>query len=165
MKLEEKLLQLCQAQNLTLGLAESCTGGGLAARLTKIPGASKYFAGSIVCYQNHVKKRLLHVPEMYLQQYGAVSSEVTKKILESCIDELSVDIAAAVTGIAGPTGGTIKTPVGTIYIAVGGATFVTKIFVFHFQGSRQEIIEQAIEKALLHLVQLIEESKKMPNNP
>jgi len=156
MKLEEKLLTLCQVQNLTLGFAESCTGGALAARITRIAGASSCFAGSIVSYQNHVKEHLLHVPQAYLQQYTAISFEVTQKMLESCLLELDADIGAAITGIAGPTGGNAEIPVGTIYIAVGKKASIPKLLSFHCQGSRVEIIEDAVDKVLLSLIQLIE---------
>ena len=156
MKLEEKLLALCQVQHLTLGFAESCTGGALAARITRIPGASNWFAGSIVSYQNHVKRHLLRVPESDLNQYTAVSPEVTQKMLENCLLELNADIGAAITGIAGPGGGTEKTPVGTLYIAVGKKDSIPKIIYFHCSGSRGEFIDSAVNRALLELIELIE---------
>ena len=155
MKLEERLLVLCQKENLTLGCAESCTGGALAARITSIPGASRSFAGSIVSYQDQVKERLLHVPSLYLQQYTAVSTEVTLKMLESCLHELAADIGAAVTGIAGPSGGTARSPVGTIYIAVGKKHCLPKIYSLNYSGSREQVIQYAVDKALLSLIELI----------
>ncbi len=155
-KLEEKLLALCQKKNLTLGFSESCTGGSLAGCITAIPGASKCFFGSIVAYQNSIKEAILGVPHALLEERGAVSAEVATKMLEGTLLKLSVDIAAATTGIAGPDGGTVATPVGTVFIAVGGKQFKSKIIRLQLDGNRTEIIQKTIEHTLLHLIACIE---------
>lgn len=154
--LEEQLLTLCQKKNLRLALAESCTGGAFAARLTQIPGASLCFVGSIVSYQNSAKTTLLQVPEALLTNVGPVSQEVACKMLEGAITQFSADIAAAITGIAGPNGGTPTIPVGTIYIAIGGKHFKSKISCLQLEGTRSSIIQQAIDQGLLLLIQMIQ---------
>lgn len=154
--LEEQVLMLCQKQNLRLALAESCTGGSFAARLTQIPGASLCFAGSIVSYQSEAKTKLLDVSESLLNTVGAVSKEVAEKMLEGAIRQFSADIAAAITGIAGPDGGTSSIPVGTVYIAIGGKDFKTKMTHLLLTGSRSSIIQQAVDQGLLLLIQRLQ---------
>ncbi len=155
-KPEETLLLLCKQHKLTLGLAESCTGGAFASRLTKIPGASKSFAGSIVSYQDQTKIDLLKVPEKMLKDEGAVSRIVAEKMLEGALSQFSANIAAAITGIAGPNGGTPLLPIGTVFIAVGGKPFPTKILSLQLSGSRVAIIEKAVDEGIVQLIQLIE---------
>ncbi len=158
-KLEKKLLDLCQKNNFTFGFSESCTGGGMAARISAIPGASKSFLGSIVCYQDSVKEKLLGVPSALLLNPGAVSHVVAEKMLEGTLAQLSVDIAAATTGFAGPEGGLPTMPVGTVFIATGGKQFKHKIIRLQLEGERTEIIQKAIDHALLQLIACIENVK------
>ncbi len=155
MKLEEKLLELCQQQQLTLALAESCTGGSVAARLTQIPGASKCFAGSLVSYQDLVKRAVLLVPETVLATYGAVSQETTTAMLNGALSLFSADVAAAVTGIAGPTGSTNQTPLGTVFIALGGKGFQPESWKLQLQGTRSQIIHDAAEQVLVKLLEFV----------
>ena len=103
----------------TLSLAESCTGGALAACLTKIPDASLYFNGSIVAYSNAWKERFLGVRRDTLSKIGAVSLEVVEEMIQGLFDETETDFAVAVSGILGPKGATAEKPVGTVYIGVG----------------------------------------------
>jgi len=103
----------------TLALAESCTGGAIAASLTAIPDSSKYFLGSIVAYSNVWKERFLQVSHSTIKKPGAVSLETVKEMVAGLFSETDADYAIAVSGIAGPTGGTKEKPVGTIYIAIG----------------------------------------------
>ncbi|MFH1085665.1 MAG: CinA family protein [Chloroflexota bacterium] len=102
----------------TLGGAESCTGGLVSHYLTEVGGSSAYFVGAVVAYANHVKQALLSVPEATLAAHGAVSAEVALAMALGARQALGVGVAYAVTGIAGPTGGTPGKPVGTVFIAV-----------------------------------------------
>lgn len=103
----------------TLAIAESCTGGSLAAKLTAIPDASKYFLGSIVAYSNAWKERFLQVSRTTLEEKGAVSKEAVIEMAQGLFQETDADFAVAISGIAGPSGGTKEKPVGTIYLAIG----------------------------------------------
>lgn len=158
MKLEEELLEVCQKKSLTIGLAESCTGGACAARLTSVSGASNYFMGSIVSYNDLVKSRLLNVPEIMLKEQGAVSQEVALKMVEGALKQLLCDCAVAFTGFAGPLGGTDEVPVGTVYIAVGGKGHESQVNRYFLQGNRRQIIEKSVDlgiKALIDYIALL----------
>ena len=121
MKLEEKVGELLKAKKLSLSTAESCTGGGIAALITSVPGSSEYFNGSIVAYSNEIKMFLLHVSAETLEKHGAVSRETVTEMVKGAMKTLKTDCAVATSGIAGPGGGTDEAPVGTIWIAVGNA--------------------------------------------
>ena len=124
MELETKVLskevqQYLYDNRLTVGTAESCTGGRIAEAIIAVPGASEYFKGGIVSYTNEVKENLLHVSHQTLEEQTAVSEEVTKQMVKGACEALNVDYAIAATGVAGPTGGTPDIPVGTIWLACG----------------------------------------------
>jgi nicotinamide-nucleotide amidase len=114
--IEEIVLSLCRSRGLTLAAAESCTGGMVAERLTSVPGASDVFAGSIVTYSNPSKHHLLGVSNELLERHGAVSAEVAAVMASGATLQLKADVAVAVTGIAGPGGGTPEKPVGLVYL-------------------------------------------------
>lgn len=139
-------------RKLTLSLAESCTGGQLAAHLTCLPGASKYFLGSVVAYSNEMKTRLLQVPEELIQKHGSVSGEVVEAMCKGILQLTHSDLAIAVTGIAGPDGGTPQKPVGTIWAAIGGRGAVPHVWTFLAHGSRETIIEEAVNVILAKLL-------------
>lgn len=155
-KLSEKLGQSLRARQLTLGVAESCTGGLLGDILTSIPGSSDYFKGGIVAYANPIKHRLLQVDESTLAHYGAVSQETALEMAKGARSALAVDIAAAITGVAGPGGGTPEKPVGTVWIAVshsGGE----KAWLLHLSGSRQQVKRSSVQAALEMLIEALEQ--------
>jgi len=120
MVLEERIGQLLLAQGLTLATAESCTGGLVAHRITNVSGSSAYFSGGFVTYSNEAKERFLGVRHETLLVHGAVSEETAREMAWGARQQMGVDVAVAVTGIAGPTGGTPEKPVGLVYIALSG---------------------------------------------
>jgi len=118
-ELEEVLGEVCISRGIKIGTAESCTGGKIAQLITSVPGSSAYFEGSIVSYSNNIKEKLLNVNTATLERHGAVSKETVREMVRGAIDALGVDVAVAVSGIAGPGGGSKEKPVGTVWVAVG----------------------------------------------
>ncbi len=117
--LESAVIHVFRENKKTIGTAESCTGGNIAKRITSIAGSSDVFQGSIVSYSNKLKEQLLEVPLETLQNYGAVSEETVRAMVKGGIKALGVDVVVAVSGIAGPGGGSVDKPVGTIWLACG----------------------------------------------
>lgn len=124
----------------TLALAESCTGGFMASQLTELPGASAYFLGSIVAYSNQLKEDLLGVAPATIKKHGAVSRETVHEMWEGLLKKTNADYGIAVSGIAGPTGGTPEKPVGTVFYALGKKGEKPQIDTLHFKGNRQTVI-------------------------
>ncbi len=131
----------------TLVTAESCTGGGIGAALTAIPGSSEVYKGGIISYTNWVKEKLLNVDAQLLKTYGAVSSEVAKAMALGARKTLQADVAVSVTGLAGPGGDEYGNPVGTVYIGYSDSSVTESISCF-FTGSREEIRKQVVAAAL-----------------
>ena len=131
----------------TLVTAESCTGGGIGATLTGVPGSSAVYKGGIISYTNWVKENLLNVDFELLNTYGAVSPEVAKAMAEGARKALCADIAVSVTGLAGPGGDEFGNPVGTVYIGYADGNR-TESIACYFTGNREEIRDQAIYAAL-----------------
>ena len=150
MKLEEKVGELLKAKKLSLSTAESCTGGGIAALITSVPGSSEYFNGSIVAYSNEIKMSLLHVSAETLEKHGAVSRETVTEMVKGAMKTLKTDCAVATSGIAGPGGGTPEKPEGTVWIA---AAYKNEIVTMKQEGDegRKGNVEKAIQNALLLL--------------
>lgn len=147
--LEEALKNELIAQDKKIAVAESCSGGLLAHKITAIEGASAYFLCSVVAYSNEAKKKFLNVSETILQKVGAVSVEVVQEMCRGLFDKFpSADYTVAISGIAGPSGGTLQKPVGTVCIAVATKGEEIKGNVFHFKGNRSTIIECAAATAL-----------------
>jgi nicotinamide-nucleotide amidase len=119
--LEGVLGRLLTARGLLIGTAESCTGGYIAHRITAMPGASAYFGGSVVTYSNEMKIKVLGVKPETLEQHGAVSEATVREMVQGALAALPMDVAVAVSGIAGPDGGTPEKPVGTIWVAIGSS--------------------------------------------
>lgn len=134
----------------TLAVAESCSGGLIAHRITDVPGASACFAGGVVAYSNEVKQALLGVNREDLDRHGAVSEPVARQMAEGVRGCMGADYGIGVTGIAGPDGGTAEKPVGLVYIAVadGSETVVTRN---EFTGDRGQVKSQAADRALTML--------------
>ncbi len=147
---ESRLVKLLLEKDLQITCAESCTGGMIASRLVNVPGVSEILMESYVTYSNEAKHRLLGVEQEALSKYGAVSQQVAFQMAEGAARAAGADAAIAVTGIAGPGGGTAQKPVGLVYIGtyLCGNIRVTEN---HFLGERYEIRRQAAEAALLQL--------------
>ena len=145
---ESRLVKLLLEKDLQITCAESCTGGMIASRLVNVPGVSEILMESYVTYSNEAKHRLLGVEQEALSKYGAVSQQVAFQMAEGAARAAGADAAIAVTGIAGPGGGTAQKPVGLVYIGtyLCGNIRVTEN---HFLGERYEIRRQAAEAALL----------------
>ena len=119
--LAERLQLACLEAGLSLATAESCTGGLLGHVLTAIPGSSHYYAGGAITYSDALKRDVLSVPDATLQAHGAVSAQVAVAMAAGALGAFGTDVSVAVTGIAGPTGGSDKKPVGLTYVAVADA--------------------------------------------
>jgi PncC family amidohydrolase len=116
--LSRRVGEACRARGARLGAAESCTGGLVGHVITEVAGSSDYFAGALVTYANEIKTALADVPTEVLEAHGAVSAQVAKALADGARSRLGVDVAVAVTGVAGPDGGTPAKPVGLTYVAV-----------------------------------------------
>lgn len=152
MELENKVLSreissLLYEKGITVGTAESCTGGRIAEAIIATPGASNYFKGSIVSYVNEIKQRLLGVDAQVLEEKTAVCEEVAQQMVKGACRTLNVDYAISVTGIAGPGGGTREIPVGTIYIACGTPDEIITLKLEEDNGRDQNLVT-ATNKAL-----------------
>ncbi len=155
MTIEEKIGGLLRKHNMTLSTAESCTGGGIAALITSVPGSSDYFKGGIVAYSNEVKMGMLHVSQETLMKQGAVSQETVIEMAKGAMKSMNTDCAVATSGIAGPGGGTLEKPVGTIWMAVVcGNEVMTK----KEEGDlgRKENVKRTILDALTLLSDMLE---------
>lgn len=150
-----KLSQLLLARKWTVTAAESCTGGGVAYAFTALPGCSDWFQAGFVTYSNAVKTDQLSVSEKTLEKYGAVSEEVVMQMAEGALVKARANVAVAISGVAGPDGGTEFKPVGTVWIswALKEGEILTK--EFRFTGDRREVRQQAITEALLGLIRSI----------
>ncbi len=145
--LEEAIVRRMARAKQRLAVAESCTGGLIGHRITRVPGASEMFSGGVIAYSNAVKAGLLGVSEKDLGAQGAVSEAVARQMAEGVRARLDSDYAVAATGIAGPGGGTAEKPVGLVHVAVAGPgeTVARKR---QFEGNRNEITEQTAATAL-----------------
>lgn len=143
------------ARGWFLATAESCTGGLIAAALTDVPGSSDWFRGAVVAYANSVKSDLLGVPEALLVEHGAVSEPVACRMAEGAARALNTRCAVAVSGIAGPGGGTPDKPVGTVWMAFTIGSGVQGR-LFHFDGTRAEVRAKAVRSAVQGLLALLD---------
>ena len=147
MTLEEQVVALMREKNLTLAVAESCTGGMLSSRIIDVAGVSDVYKAGFVTYANEAKQKLIGVKEETLAQYGAVSEQTAKEMVLGALEAAEADMAVATTGIAGPGGGTKEKPVGLVYIACGNAENIV-VEKCMFNGTRSEIRQASVEYAL-----------------
>ena len=148
--LDIKTAELLKASGLTLAVAESCSGGLLAKRITDVPGASAYFLLGTVTYANSAKENVLSVPAATLAAYGAVSAETATAMARGVLHLAGSDIGLATTGVAGPDGGTADKPVGTVFIALAADDGFSS-YCYCFPGNR-EMIREATAEAALQLI-------------
>jgi len=147
-KLAEQLGRLLKANGNTLATAESCTGGWIAQSITDIAGSSAWFDRGFVTYSNAAKMQMLGVSAQTLEKYGAVSAETAREMATGALTHSAADVAVAVTGIAGPDGGTTEKPVGTVFIAWADKNGKTNVVKKQFSGNRRQIRAQTVASAL-----------------
>jgi len=152
--LTEKIIETLTERGESITFAESCTGGRIAAVFTTIPGASNVLNGSCITYSNEIKHRWLGVELSTLEDFGAVSKACVSQMLDGIQKMARSDYAIAVSGIAGPTGGTELKPVGTVYIGILSPEN-KRIFHCHFKGGREEIQEQSTQFAIEKLARTL----------
>jgi nicotinamide-nucleotide amidase len=145
--LEQVVGDLLREHKMTIAVAESCTGGLLASRLTDVPGSSDYVDRGVVCYSNQAKTDLAGVPEALIREHGAVSEPVAQAMAEGIRSRAGTNIGIGITGIAGPGGGTPDKPVGTVAVGVVVNDEV-RVRTFQFFGSREMVKFQAAQSAL-----------------
>lgn len=150
--LEGAIHHLFIDNNWTLSSAESCTGGAFASTLTQLPNASNYFLGGIVSYANSVKEQLLNVPSSIIEEKGAVSQEVVEAMARGALKATQSDFSVAISGIAGPSGGSEEKPVGTVWLAVAHKEGLVKSWKIQARGNREMIIQRSVNALLSHLM-------------
>ncbi len=149
--------QVLKQQGLTLATAESCTGGGLSYWLTSVPGSSDWFERGFVTYSDVAKVEMLSIRRTTLETFGAVSAETAREMAEGALKHSHADLSIAITGIAGPTGGTPDKPVGTVWIAWAKQDGATIEEMRIFSGDRQDIRLHAIAIALEKLIEIVKQ--------
>ena len=154
MRVENTIGQLLRARGETLSIAESCTGGLVSDRITNVPGSSVYFLGGMVNYSNESKAKHLGVSLVEIRKHGAVSSEVAGKMAQGVRKAFGATFGLSTTGVAGPTGGTKRSPIGRVFIGIahGRRTWVRKL---DLKGSRREIKGKAAERSLECLYKIL----------
>lgn len=165
---EERVGEALRAADATLAVAESCTGGLVGSLLTDVPGSSDYLDRSVVTYSYDAKRALLAVERETLDAHGAVSEPVARRMARAVRDTADVDWGLSTTGVAGPTGGSADTPVGTVYVGVaraapwGSGDSWARVERHEFDGTRLEIKEQIARRALADLLAAVEGAASGP---
>ena len=158
--LEQLVGKLLRAQKKTLSTAESCTGGYISHLITKVPGSSEYYEGSVISYSNQIKELELGVSKQILETQGAVCQQVVEQMAKSIREKLKTDYSIATSGIVGPTGGSVTKPVGTVWIAIATPEkVISEKFLF---GNNRERNIQKTANAALNMLKKELESKGMP---
>ena len=155
LKTEFIIGELLKMKKATIGTAESCTGGKIAYRITSVAGSSNYFKGAVVAYSEEVKNTELGVQSATISSNHIVSKEVVVEMAQGVRNKLNVDYALATSGIAGPSGEEEDKPIGTVCVALA-TPYNTLAETYYFNGSREEVIDKATEKALLMLKETLE---------
>lgn len=154
MQLEKTIGNCLREEGWTLSIAESCTGGLICDRITDVSGSSDYFEGGMVTYSNESKAKYLGIPLDYIKRYGAVSPQVARKMAQGVRKAFNTTFGLSATGVAGPTGGTKRSPIGRVFIgfANGRRTWVRRE---NLKGSRREIKRKAAERSLEFLYEIL----------
>jgi PncC family amidohydrolase len=154
----QQLHDLCVEKKVSIATAESCTAGLLAAKITSIPGASSFFKGGIIAYQNDVKINLLGVSKSVIKEKTEVCAEVVQQMAQGVRNKFSADFSVATSGYAGPTGGSELNPIGTVFIAISSKEkTISKRFVF--VGDRESIVSQSVISGAEFLVEVLKNNK------
>jgi nicotinamide-nucleotide amidase len=153
--LAQQIAEQLKSRRFMLATAESCTGGELSQTITAIPGSSEWFERGFIVYSSQAKQDLLSVPKLTLDTYGTVSKETVQAMAAGALMHSRAQVSIAITGIAGPSGGTPEKPVGTVWIAWGCIGCPTQATLYHFSGDRLAIRSQAVREALSGVVKLI----------
>lgn len=154
-ELAEKLGKVLILRKLFCTVAESCTGGSLAAAITDIPGSSQWFERGFITYSDVAKSEMLAVPDTILASHGAVSQPTVCAMAEGAIEASHSHVSVAISGIAGPSGGTPEKPVGTVWLAWAGGFTPTYADCYFFEGDRAAIREKAVHVALEGLIKRV----------
>lgn len=162
--LSQQLGEKLSALNWSITTAESCTGGGISAAITETAGSSAYFNKSFITYSNQAKSEMVSVPSEVIEQHGAVSEPVVKAMALGALAQAEANIAIAVSGVAGPGGGTEEKPVGTVYLAIAIQYILDKkqydsikVTRLALSGSRKEIRKKTIKSSLINVLNVINE--------
>jgi nicotinamide-nucleotide amidase len=160
---EEHVLELCRARGLTLATAESCTGGLVAERLTRVPGASEVFLGAVVAYADAVRVEQLGIAAALLERHGAVSAEVAAAMASGARKRFGADVAVGITGVAGPGGGTPEKPVGLVHVAAETPDDA-RVIEFSYPSDRDAVRSRAAV-ASLHLLRRMLSRSRLEAEP
>lgn len=156
--LVKQLNDVCKERNIVIATAESCTGGALGAALTSIAGSSKWYEVGFITYSNEAKKKLLQVSEESLNQHGAVSVQTAEAMALGALAQSNANLAVSITGIAGPTGGTVEKPVGMVWFGLANRQHNScQTQLKYFQSGRQFIRDQATSFALRWMLKYIKQ--------
>jgi len=156
LKLPKKIVKILKKKKLKISFAESCTGGMLASQITSVSGASEVFELGMVTYSNQAKIDILHVPKEIVKKYGAVSKECCEIMAKNIQKIGKSHIGISITGVAGPKGGTLKKPIGLVYVGISkNSIFKFKKFLFNKKLSRAEIQKKTCSKTFKLIQQLI----------
>ena len=154
----QQLHDLCVEKKVSIATAESCTAGLLAAKITSIPGASSFFKGGIIAYQNDVKINLLGVSKSVIKEKTEVCAEVVQQMAQGVRNKFSADFSVATSGYAGPTGGSELNPIGTVFIAISSKEkTISKRFVF--LGDRESVVSQSVISGAEFLMEVLKNNK------
>ena len=154
----QQLHDLCVEKKVSIATAESCTAGLLAAKITSIPGASSFFKGGIIAYQNDVKIDHLGVSKSLIKEKTEVCAEVVQQMAQGVRNKFSADFSVATSGYAGPTGGSELNPIGTVFIAISSKEkTISKRFVF--LGDRESVVSQSVISGAEFLVEVLKNNK------
>jgi PncC family amidohydrolase len=155
--LSKKAGNILAKRRMTLAVAESCTAGMIGVAITDVSGSSRYFPGGVIAYDNRIKRSILKVTRATLDRHGAVSGQTVAAMARGVTRLFKTDCAIAVSGVAGPDGGTKEKPVGLVYIAVMVRKIV-KTFVYRFSGTRAGIRRLTVEESLRQLIRLLQKN-------
>ena len=158
MDIIKQLHDLCIAKNISISVAESCTSGLVASKITSISGSSAYFKGGIIAYQNEIKVNVLGVSQRLIDEKTEVSPEVVEQMALNIQSGFNSDFSIATSGYAGPLGGIEKNPVGTVFIAIAIESKVISS-KFYFSGIRESVVNQATDESLRMLIEKIKKEE------